>query len=380
MKEPPETPPDVVQVLPDVEQAPQVQEKAKRKQKEKKAIVDNETELKDGPGARGRGRNHGLGSQVNKDVSDIITEHHYLPRSTLVMRLLEIRNDPLSYFMPTKVTPEGAFFYAGPPGLAPELTEMFMRPALTGNPSKKRGASPSKGPSKKRKLAGEEDEDEIEQARRKEASVAPSIALGSDALGRVSAGPGLEFDNTNTGFDDFQMNVPDFDIPAMPDVQPDRARSVSAAPSQRSRLSTPALDNAIFDDERETYADLSCPIALFDERGSQSQRDSDSQSDGKSDGKDYSRNTVKALTVIRKELQVETDEDEDKVMSFNKMSEKASRRAAASFFFELLVLSTRDCVKLSQSGPFENIEVRAKDKLWARQLHSSVAPSIVDGV
>jgi cohesin complex subunit SCC1 len=294
---------------------PEVQDKAKRKQKEKKAIVDNETELKDGPGARGRGRNHGLGSQMSKDVSDIITEHHYLPRSTLVMRLLEIRNDPLSYFMPTKTTNEGTFFYAGPPGLAPELAELFMRPALTGSSGKKRGASPNKGSNKKRKVVDEEDEDEIEQARRKEASLAPSIALGSDALGRGSIGPGLQFDNTNMGFDDFQMNVPDFEVP---DVKADRARSASAVPSHRSRLSTPALENVTFDDERETYADLSCPIALFDERGSQSQRDSDSQSDGK----DYSRNTVKALNVIRKELQPGSDEDDLKVMSFNKMSEK----------------------------------------------------------
>ena len=45
---------------------------------------------------------------------------------------------------------------------------------------------------------------------------------------------------------------------------------------------------------------------------------------------------------------------------------QASRRAASSFFFELLVLGTRDCLKLSQSGPYENIEVRAKDKLFQR--------------
>ena len=32
-------------------------------------------------------------------------------------------------------------------------------------------------------------------------------------------------------------------------------------------------------------------------------------------------------------------------------------RAAASFFFELLVLGTRDCVKLSQVAPYDNIEI-----------------------
>lgn len=312
------------------------------------------------------------------------------------MQLLEIRNDPLSYFMPTKVTAEGTFFYAGPPGLAPELAEMFMRPAIGAAQSKKRGAPPSKGSNKKRKIAGEEaeDDDEIEAARRREASAAPSMMLGSDALGHASAGPGFEFDNTNMEIDDFQG----LDIPDIADIGMDRGRSRSAVPSERSRMSTPAIENAVFDDELETYADASCPIALFDERGSQSQSQKESEA-SQSDGKDYSRNTVKALNVIRKELQPADEDDEtEKLLSFNKMSEKvrsalmiftgplanetpqASRRAASSFFFELLVLGTRDCVKLSQSGPFENIEVRGKDKLWARQRHSSVAPSIVGGL
>lgn len=54
---------------------------------------------------------------------------------------------------------------------------------------------------------------------------------------------------------------------------------------------------------------------------------------------------------------------------------QATRRAAASFFFELLVLGTRDCVKLDQRAPYENIHVQAKDKLWERQRHGSVAAS-----
>ena len=40
-------------------------------------------------------------------------------------------------------------------------------------------------------------------------------------------------------------------------------------------------------------------------------------------------------------------------MSFAEMSQKATRRAASAFSFELLVLGTRDCIKLSQNSPFE---------------------------
>lgn len=43
---------------------------------------------------------------------------------------------------------------------------------------------------------------------------------------------------------------------------------------------------------------------------------------------------------------------------------QASKRAASTFFFELLVLGTRDCVALAQSEASGDIEVRAKDRLW----------------
>ena len=115
---------------------------------------------------------------------------------------------------------------------------------------------------------------------------------------------------------------------------------------------------------------MTCPIAVFDDRSSQSQ-----EAHQQDDGKGYSKNTVKALRIIRQELQPAPEEPE-KAMSFKRMSEKASRRAASSFFFELLVLGTRDCVKVSQADSYENIEIRAKDKLWERQRHNSVAPSV----
>ncbi|OBZ70610.1 Cohesin subunit rad21 [Grifola frondosa] len=349
---------------PNVELTPKAvaQDVTRKKHKEKKQIIDAVTELTDGPGAKvGRGRNAGLGSQMTKDVSDIITENHYLPRSSLVMRLLEIRDDPLSHFLPMKSTPLGTFFCAAPPGLAPELAEMFMRPP----------------PSKKRRVDGSVIEDEeVEQARRA-GSIAPSLAIASEIIGRGSMGPGNDFtfgDNT-VGAEDFQMEIPEFDMGAG-DMDLGRARSKSAALSVLSRLTTPPPDGVQLEEGEESYADLTCPIAVFDDRAAQSQSQSVESSD---DGKGYSRNTVKALSIIRRELRPTTGEehDEEKVMSFKKMSEKGSRRAASSFFFELLVLGTRDCVALSQAAPFENIEVRAKDKLWERLRHDSIAPSVV---
>ncbi|KAF5370811.1 hypothetical protein D9758_001863 [Tetrapyrgos nigripes] len=345
--------------------------KGKRKMKEKKQIIDSVTELQDGTQDGNRGRN---AAPSKRDVSGILTEPHFLPKSSVVMRLMEIHNDPLAHFLPTKVTPNGTYFCAAPPGLAPELAEMFMRP-LQNISNKRRGGSPGKSPNKRRRVDEQGNEaDEVELGRRA-VSQAPSIGMGSDVFRRESQGPdGLDFPD-QMGMDDFQLDVPEVETAG---VDLDRARSKSAAPTDRSRMSTPV--DGIPDEGDENYADLTCPIAVFDARPqTQSQATEKESEPTDNEGKGYSRNTVKALSIIRKELRP-TDGDE-RVLSFEKMADKASRRAAASFFFELLVLSTRDCIQVAQAAPFENIEVRAKDKLWERgplnapSRLGSVAPS-----
>ncbi|KAI5986010.1 Rec8 like protein-domain-containing protein [Pisolithus marmoratus] len=329
--------------------------KVKRKPKEKKQIIDTVIELTDEGRARG-GR--GFGAPVVQDVSDILTEQRFLPCSLTVMRLMEIREDPLAHFLPTKVTPEGTYLCVGPPGLAPELTGLFLRPIQSGPLSKKRGTSPGKGSGKKPRVEGSvQDEEEVEQARR-DVSVVPSVGLPGDVLGPraslASDGGGFEFGDMTGVVDDFQMNVPDDFPTAQEDLGAERAKSL--APSELTRLSTPGIEG-----EEETHADLTCPIAAFDIRplpSSQSQ-----ETGGDVDRKGHSKNTVKALAIIRRDLQP-THDGQQPAMSFARMSQKASRRAASALFFELLVLGTRDCIKLTQSAAFENIKIQAKPKLW----------------
>lgn len=241
------------------------------------------------------------------------------------MRLLEIRDDPLAYFLPTKVTDRGTFFCAAPPGLAPELAELFMRPVHNGLPPKRRGGSPPGGPNKKPRLDGSVNgDDEVEQGRRA-GSIAPSLGFGSDALGRGSLAPEGDLDFDNSGMiDDFQMDVgPDFDAGGELDLGA-KVRSKSVG-STLSRMSTPALDGAIPEEGDETYADATCQIAMFDVRPSQTQGAEKETPVASNEGKGYSKNTVKALSIIRKELQpVADEEDEDKVLSFRKMSDKVS--------------------------------------------------------
>jgi cohesin complex subunit SCC1 len=301
---------------PPEDQTPVKPSKVKRKLKEKKQIIDSVTELEGGPGAKVGKRNGGLGAPVTTDVSGILTEQHFLPRSSVMMRLLEIRDDPIAHFLPTKVTPNGTFFCAAPPGLAPELAELFMRPITTLS-SKRRGASPDKGSNKRPRLDGSVNGDaEIEHARR-DGSLAPSIGARSDLMGRAgSIGPDGAFDfgdQNATGLEDYQLEVPELEV----DV-----RGKSAAPSELSRLSTPMQDGMAFDEGVETYADAACPIVMFDVK-TQSQAVDNEVEPVENEGKGYSKNTVKALGIIRKELKpVDGEEDEDKVLSFRKMADK----------------------------------------------------------
>jgi cohesin complex subunit SCC1 len=295
--------------------------KHQRQPKPQKQIIDNVTELADGPGARiGRGRNAGLGAPTTKDVSEIVTSQHFLPRSSVVMRLLEIRDDPLAHFLPTITKDGNSYFCAAPPGLAPELAELFMRPLKGGLANKRKGGELDKGGNKKMRMFGE-DLDDVEQGMHA-GSMPPSVGLGSDILGRGSVGPGLDFGDM-PGIDDFQMDVGgDFDVGGDP-----YQRGKSVAHTDQSRMSTPGA--GLLDDGEETYADLTCPIAMFDVRpNTQSQNQTqETETEAAGEGKGYSKNTVKALGIIRKELMPRNDgevEDEevDKVLSFKKMSEK----------------------------------------------------------
>ncbi|KAL1705021.1 Rec8 like protein-domain-containing protein [Schizophyllum commune] len=344
--------------------------KKQRKPREKKQIIDSVTELEGGPGARGgRGRNAGLGAPTDVDVTDILTEQQFLPRSTLMMCLQEVHDDPLTHFMPTKTTADGTFLSCAPPGLPAALADLFLMP-LSG--AKRPRDTETGRPSSKRARVNEDEE--VEQGRR-DASAAPSFGLP-----QADDTAPFEFGDQSLPLDDFQLDVPD--LPTAHEALDRR----SAAPSEHrsSRFSTPAFQ---FEEEGETFADASCPIAAFDARSaSQTQQEA-------SESKGYSRNTLKALSIVRRELRpIEGDVDaegepesdapmsiggEAKVLSFNRMAQGASRRAAAAFFFELLVLATRDCVKVEQAAPFENIEVRAKERLWERQVgrQGSVAPS-----
>jgi len=131
------------------------------------------------------------------------------------------------------------------------------------------------------------------------------------------------------------------------------------------RLSTPGLPE--LGAEGESYADASCKIAIFDNAQSQPP-ETDANGDQSAVG--FSRNTRKAITFLKKELDAQSSQSQDHKLHFTELSQKANRRTASSFFFELLVLGTKDYLNLKQTKPYSNIEISGKTKLWNQQSSS----------
>lgn len=310
MTEVPETP--VLaneQALPDVE--PVVKPK---KIREKKQIIDAVTELNEGSQRRDRLAD----AMPLKDVGNIITEQQFLPRSSLTMRLMEIQNDPLAHFLPTTTRDNQTFFCAAPPGIGGDLMDLFLRPVET-TTTRRRHVTPAENGNKRMRI----DEDEVEQGRRA-VSVAQSPAPFK--FDEPAGSGDLDFGDQPAPFDDYQLEITN----GVENIglEGARSRSVSLMPSQRSRHSTPGANSAWGEGDEGYAADLSCPIAIFDSRHpGQSQVTQEDQQDAPelqeegSEDKGYSKNTVKALSLIRKELQPEED-GEPITMSFNNMASK----------------------------------------------------------
>lgn len=281
-------------------------EKAKRRLKDKKQIIDSVTELQT-ESQSNRGRAGVLANPLNKDTAIITSEQHYLPRSSIVMRLLEIRDDPIKHFLPTQSKGSNTIFSAAPPGLTPELAELFAH-SIPSSPLKRKGASADDSSSKRSRREG------VELPRRAD-SLAPSeghINVDGDALGY----DGIDFGDQSAQLEEFQWDIPEADQ----DLGEGRAKSVVTDKSRQSSLAPDA-------DYQERKVDGSCPVGIFDvSQPSQTQmsqgadRDQD-EGDLPENEKGYSKNTIKALSLIRGELQPADDENaQAKTISFTNMT------------------------------------------------------------
>ncbi|WRT65040.1 uncharacterized protein IL334_001982 [Kwoniella shivajii] len=289
-----------------------------------------------------------------RDVSSILGEERYIPSNPEVIRLQEIISDPSSHFLPIiKVGGENMIF-AGPQGLAPELAELFTFPSNVLRRSRvaEEEEEQEGDRANKRPRMGEEEEEDIEVGRR--------VERASEIPFDFPSGYGQ-------GVDDSFAFQPE-DLPIDDPLITPRAQRV--LPREREPSIAPSRAESIFRGIQYGGEAGEFTLAMFDARTSSareeasqlSQLSTPTKASERTTASGFSKNTSMAMGLLRKEL--DAIEEGEKVASFEKLADKSTKRAASSFFFELLVLGTRDCVKLDQNTPYEDIKVRGKDKLW----------------
>ncbi|WWD00285.1 hypothetical protein V866_007195 [Kwoniella sp. B9012] len=293
-----------------------------------------------------------------RDLSAILGEERYIPSDPEAVRLQEIMADPSSHFLPIiKIGGENMIF-AGPQGLAPELAELFTFPS---NVLRRSRGTEEEGEraSKRPRIEGEEEEEDIENVRR--------VVRGSEVPFEMPSGYGIEGMGGDDSFAFQPENLP-YEEPLLTTPRAERVLPREREPSIAYSRAESIAREIQYGGEAGEFT-----LSMFDSRTSaaareefsqlsQSQLSTPTKSSEKTTASGFSKSTSMAMGLLRKEL--DAIEEEDKVVSFEQLADKSTKRAASSFFFELLVLGTRDCVKLEQQIPYQDIKVRGKDKLW----------------
>lgn len=269
---------------------------ARKKARGKRQIVDSITEI------QGDIESSYSRFDDTQDAVGTMGEQQFLRKSPIVLRLLEIHNNPTTHFFNGKGKQQHSLHCAAPSGLGSELIRLFMRPAGR-HLALKRSLSPSEQPSFKRprnENIEEMPDAELERGR-KDASPTASLRLGSDVLRRS-----IDFDivaeDRTTYFDDqmdvrqdnfeLELDMPSAHVPKLPQEQ-ERADVVD-----------------------ETLADDTCPLADF---SSGSLRHSEPSVGSGS----FSKNTLKAMEIIRKDLVSSGPSGTLKTLNFQALSDKA---------------------------------------------------------
>jgi cohesin complex subunit SCC1 len=281
-----------------------------------------------------------------------------------------MNGDPARHLLGDKANASLDIF-AGPIGLAPQLSSLFTFDAAV---LRRRRGLDAEGERAAKRIRGSEELSEI--GRRD---------VGAEQPGGLSGFGGLD-DTWGDEGQDMMMDqeMPDFALGLEEDglrrsTRKSRHADVAADDESEtgrlpalSRLATPDDDdNEPAEDSLVGFSPNSQnPLAAFDARPADADKARAAQSG-------WSNNSIRALRVVRAQLDpaiaAELDDDElpaagaGKTLSFEKVAAGASRRAAAGFFFELLVLGTKDLVMLEQQQPYEDIRVAAKPALWTLQ-------------
>lgn len=286
--------------------------------------------------------------------------------------------DPARHLLGDKANPLDIF--AGPIGLAPQLSSLFTFDAAS---LRRRRGLDAEGERAAKRIRGSEELSEI--GRRDNGAEQPGGLSGFGGLDDTWGDEGQDMMMLDQEMPDFALGLEEDGLRRSTrksrhtDVAADDESETGRLPAL-SRLATPDEDeNEPAEDSLVGFSPNSQnPLAAFDARPADADKARAAQSG-------WSNNSIRALRVVRAQLDpaiaAELDDDElpaagaGKTLSFEKVASGASRRAAAGFFFELLVLGTKDLVTLEQQQPYEDIRVAAKPALWTLGVQSAPTPA-----
>lgn len=361
---------------------------AKAAKDQRRQLIDSVTELDDDQ----PGRSNVFGK---RNVDDIVTEEQYLPSSRAYAALLDIYNDPASHFGTAlggaKDHGLGSVFAGSDLYLAPELANTFVID-LDAHRAAKRARVAERQRSEQQ--AADVTDFSMEVGRRAPTAEAEGLssfagaAAADDTLMTLGGDDGANFDMPM--LDD--QPPPEFDMTIegdsglrrsertkagakaaqRGDSPLDPSSQLGALPSLDDRLGTPDVGP----DDLESFTPSSSRLlAAFETRPADAfttpqevaeQRRAaaaeDEAASRQASAQGWSKNTARAQRVLRSQLDASNVEESE--TSMNRIGQSASRRAAAGFFFELLVLGTKDQLKLDQEEPYSDIKIKAKSALW----------------
>ncbi|WVQ76808.1 hypothetical protein IAR50_006482 [Cryptococcus sp. DSM 104548] len=302
--------------------------------------------------------------QSNQDRSSILRPEHYIPANPELAHMKEIFADPSAHFLPVFKVGGENWTAVAPLGAVDDIIELFSFPSNVLRKGRALDDAEDEQLAKRARLEGrdeadlergddqaEKDTDDVEIVRRRD-----DFRVGVDPE-----------DDGGAPF------VPDaYDMSFDVDPMGDMPGNMSPIGYRASRAPSLALSRAESIAREIQYGANAgdFALAMFDSRhAAESQMSQLSQATSPSRGRDEStqvapqgRNSSMAMGLLRKEINA--IEEGEKRVSFEKLANNATKRAASAFFFEMLSLGTRDCVKLEQPAPFGDIKISAKDKLW----------------
>ncbi|CAG8520431.1 9067_t:CDS:10 [Funneliformis mosseae] len=274
------------------------------RRKRRLMVLDEVTELP----------NRHIKSQID-DTSDICIESSYLPISRKLLRLAEIRQMGAWYFLDL----------TAPHNIRPELRYLFARKRQ--RVSKDNDAQP--GPS------------------------GTSLNIDTDT-----------FNNNDDSLPNYVPEAPNFDKETTQDV--DVSEQTKEKDLTQDKITTPSehefdnhfdnFENDISTSPTEGLPNIPNVTTIFDQ---------DEPQDQQNTGNSFSRNTVKAMRLLKSKCLKQDDatsstKPKQTILSFEGAVGTAKRQDAVKLFFELLVLNTKDVIHVQQKHAYGDIAIVCK--------------------